>query len=368
MVPFTRPTLLPLGALLLSAAAVGGGLWWRWRPLPVAVGVDLPLVEGAAVDPTDRHVADLFLEDHRGSRIRLQNLLNHPDPASGPKSIATLKRRGVRLFITTQASSHAVPSLGQFNSGDALAINVSATSNALSGRNDFFLRVVPDLVQEQQAIARALARFKGRRLLVLYDTGNLAYTKPALTEFRTALSRLGPWQVQARPLLVSRFDPKRDQALMQGDFDALYILAGSFQPGIGNISQLFHQVHPQAPILLTPWARSPAITENAGPASARMWLISPYPARRHDAPVNHYFQRFERRFGFTPYAMGIGTHQAMELLDRALASGAQTPADVKRYLLSKAEHPTRFGPIRFDANGDVQARFHVFPAKADQAP
>ncbi len=36
--------------------------------------------------------------------------------------------------------------------------------------------------------------------------------------------------------------------------------------------------------------------------------------------------------------------------------------------LSKPQHRTSLRPIRFDRSGDVQARFHVFPAAADQAP
>lgn len=368
MTPFTRHVPLSplLAATVLLSAAAAGLLWWRHRPVTVAVGVDLPLVHGAAVDPSDRYAADLFLEEHPNSLIRLVNHFNKPDAASGPASIAELKRLGVRFFITTQASNLAVPSLGQFTRGEALAINVSATSNALSGRDDGFLRVVPDLVQEQQAIADVLQRLDGRRVLVLQDTGNLAYTKPALAAFSTALQRHGHWHLVTRQLSVSAFDPKRDRALMQGDVDALYVLAGSFQPAIGNISQLFHQLHPKAPILLTPWARSPAIVANAGPAANRTWVISPYPPRGNDRQINDYFRRFERRYGFTPYAMGIGTRQAIELLDQAITSGARSPAAVKRFLLSKREHRTSLGPVRFDENGDVQARFHVFAASAER--
>jgi hypothetical protein len=36
--------------------------------------------------------------------------------------------------------------------------------------------------------------------------------------------------------------------------------------------------------------------------------------------------------------------------------------------LSKPQHRISLGPIRFDRSGDVQSRFHVFPAAADQAP
>lgn len=356
----------PLLLLLAGLALAGGSWWWKQRPLPVVV--DMHLVGGAARDPTSRNTAELYLEERPGSRIRLLNQFNDVERTVSKPTIAAFKRQGVRLFLSTHPSTHAMRSLAEFSDGKALAINAAAASNALSGRDDFFFRVIPDVEQEQRAIARALTRFAGRRLLVLQDSGNPAYTTAALAAFRVALQRLGGWQLEVRPIRVSGFDPRRDQALMQGDFDALYILAGGFQPAVGHISQLFHQLHPAAPILLTPWSRSPEILGNAGPARGRTWLVSPVPARRHNPEVNPYFARFERRFGYTPNAMSINIRQAIEILDQALASGASSPAAVKRYLLSRPEHPTSFGPVRFDASGDRQLRYHVFPASADLPP
>ena len=365
--PAARPAALA-AALAAAGLLVGAGLLWqqRLRPLVVAVGVDEPLVNGAVINPSDRNSADLFLETHPRSRIRLINHFNPADPAAAPASIEALRRRGVQLFVNTQASNQAVPSLPLFADGQTLAINVSAVSDALSGRNDHFLRTVPDLTAEQRAIAAELNRLPGGRLLVLQDTGNRAYTDPAFRTLAAELRRSGRWRIERRELEISRFDAARQQRLLEGDFDAVYILAGSFMPMIGNLSQLFHQKHPQAPILLTPWARSPEVAASAGPAAARIRLVSPYPARRLDRRVDAFLRRFEQRFGYTPYAMALGTYQALELLEQALASGATSPAAVKRHLLSKPEHPTSFGPVRFDANGDVQARYHVFGLAEDQ--
>lgn len=100
------------------------------------------------MDPTDRHTADLYLKANPQSRSRIR-LVNHFN-TTGPGSIAALEQQGLWFFITTQASSHAVPSPGQFATGDALAI------------------------------ARALVRFPRPRVLVLCDTGNRASTEPAL--------------------------------------------------------------------------------------------------------------------------------------------------------------------------------------------
>ena len=358
--PLVAAGLLGLGL----AGMLLGWIWQRQRPVTVAVGLDLPLMPGAAIDPSDRHTAELYLQEHPGSRIRLVNQLNDPDPATGPESIAALQRAGVRFFITTQASSHAVPSLPLFADGRALAINVSATSTRLSGRDDYFFRVVPDLLQEQRALARQLNGLPGGRLLVLQDTENLAYTDPAFEVFAAELARSGRWQILRRPLRISTFNPAAERKLLEGEFQGLYVLGGSFLPMIGNISQLFHQLHPGALILLTPWARSPAILESAGPAARQILISSPFPAKNQDSRVEDYLKRFEQRFGYRPWAMSMSTRQAMEILDRALASGASTPAAVKRYLLSSREHPTSFGAVRFDANGDVQGRYHFFRPSA----
>ena len=371
MPPLSRRLRLLTLLAAVGIGATGAFWWWRQRPMPVAV--DMLLVGSAAWDPTSLNTATLFLEERPGSRIRLVTLYNRTEPAHSPASIAALKRQGVRFFLSTHPSSHLLASLAEFSRGDALAINTAAASSALSGRDDYLLRVVPDVRQEQRAIAAAVhelanrdpAPRQRRRLLVLQDTANPSYTTTALAVFRTELERLGGWQLEVRPLRVSAFDPQRDRQLLQGDHDALYVLAGLFQVSIGHVSQLFHQLHPDAPILLTPWARSPEVIATIGPARANTLLTSPFAARRHDPALNRYLERFQQRFGYSPGALAISTRQGIELLDQALAAGAQTPSDVKRFLLSKPEHRSSLGPVRLNADGDHAGHFSVFPAAAD---
>lgn len=363
---------------LLAAALTGSGAlgWWGWQQRPVPVAVDLLLVRGAAWDPTARQAAQLFLEERPGSRIRLVNLFNNADPATSPVEILKLKRRGVLFFLSTHPSSYALASLKEFSGGKALAINAAAASSALSGRDDGFLRVVPDVRQEQRALARMLHGLPSppgrsgapRRLLILQDTANPAYGDTALKAFCDELERQGGWQVELRRLRVRNFDPRRDRALLQAEIDAAYILAGMYQPAIGNLSQLLSQLHPGIPILLTPWARSPEVIARLGAARSRTLLVSSLPARGRSQAVQQYMARFEKRFGYTPNSLALSMRQAIEILDQALASGAQTPAQVKRYLLSRPRQPTSLGPVMFDATGDATAPFHGFSAADDLPP
>jgi branched-chain amino acid transport system substrate-binding protein len=320
------------GLAAFTLAGLLGYRWWQQQaPIPVAIGIDLPLTAGGAIDPSDKNTADLYLEEHPDSRIEIRNFYNSADPRLGPAEVRKAMQEGIPFFINTQASNSAIKSLDLFRSPQALTINVSATSTKLSNLDDHFLRIIPDLNVEQKAVAEQVNKLPGRRLLILQDNSNLAYTDPALRSFRKALDPR--WQVETRQINYVTYQPQQLAALLHQPFDALYLLGGAFLPSIGNMAQQFHRHQPQAPIVLTPWARSAMIEDHAGDAAARILQISPYPDARRDPVLRSYLERFQKRFGYEPYAMSIGTRQALELLEQAFRRGYRTPADVKRYLL-----------------------------------
>lgn len=343
-------------AFFLLVVLVVALSWFGWRasrPSPVTVGLVAFMSPGSAIGTSEMNAGELFREEHPTTRIQVVNAYEGVEPDEVVPAIETSLARGVRFFVTSHPSKHAVASLHLFEDGRALAINLASTSPALGGRDDFLLRIVPDALQEQRALAGFVGQWPGRRLLVLRDTGNPPYTEPALDAFGAALAEQGRWELVHHALAVRAFRPDDWQALMAEPFDGLYILAGTFQNAIGNIAQLFHLHHPEAPILLTPWARSPTILETAGAAVERIVLPSVYPPRQADPRIDAYLTRFAGRFGYPPSALTIGVRQALELLDAAFAAGHDTPETVKRYLLSRPAHETSLGPIAFDACGDV---------------
>ncbi len=344
--------------LLLLGGGIIGALWLRPRP-PNVVGLVGWSMSGAVVGSSEMHAAELFLVEHPDSRIRAIAVNDEWDPAKTvPALEVAMQQENARFFISSHPSNCAVASMGIFSTSHALMINTASTSPMLTGKDDYILRIIADANQEQRAIARYIQTLPGARLLVIQDTGNLPYTEPAFAAFATELRADGHWEITHRAILVSEFNPTELQPLMAEEFDAIYILAGSFQAAIGNIAQLFNYYHPAAPIVLTPWARSPTILEIAGGAIDHIVLPSQYPSRRDNPMIDAYFSRFEAHYGYTPHAMTIGIRQGLELLAEAFAQGYQTPEETKRYLLSTPTHQTSLGTISFDAYGDVKTDFY----------
>jgi branched-chain amino acid transport system substrate-binding protein len=345
--------------ILVIVAATVVILWRQFRPAePIPVGVVAWLASGAVIGSSEMNAGDLFREEHPQSRIRVLPVDDQWQPEKTTPAIQEAMDKGVRFFVSTHPSRCAVASMGLFADSRALMINSASATPALTGKDDFILRIIVDTAQEQRAIALYVDQMPGARILVLQDESNLPYTDPAFKSFSAELSATGKWQIVHRKLMVSTFKPDELRSLMAEQYDALYILAGTFQTAIGNIAQLFHYLHPEAPILLTPWARSPAILETAGPAIDRIILPSQYPSRHDDPVIDDYFRKFRARFGYEPHAMTVGIRQALELYDEAFAKGYDTPEKVRQYLLATPTHQTSLGPITFDRTGDVTRKFY----------
>lgn len=351
-----KRTILPLGLLIITAA---GGMWLALKPMPpVPVGLLARLDPTSVIGSSEAHTCTMFHDEHGRDVLQVVPLDNGWDEQRAASVIAQAISQGIRFFISSHPSRVELAGAPMFEDGRALLISTASATPKLTGKDDYLLRIIPDAVHEQRAQAQEVAQWPGKRLLVIQDTSNLAYTDTAFAVFAAELTRSSAWHIERHQLLIAKFNAAELQTVVSGDYDALYILAGSAQPVIGTIAQLFNRHHPQAPILLTPWARSPAILENAGDAAPRLILPSTYPAYYAAPAIANYYQHFRHRFGYAPPGMVVDVRQALELLEQAFKAGHRSPQAVKDYLLSKPLHRTSLGDFSFDRYGDVAGRYY----------
>ncbi len=336
-----------LVGVALAAALI---LYKQLSAEKIVVAIDAPYTLRTVFDHSDRAASRLYATENPTSVMTVEPL--YYDPKRPRHIFEEARNEGIRFFVTTQPSSTLVPIRDLFATGEFLIINTAATSPLLSGRDDDVLRLIPDGAQEQRQIADYINQLPGKRLLVLQDTQNAGYTDPAFNYFSQRLAQLGKWHITHEKVRIDEADLEQLRRTMAGPYDALYILAGNFNPSIGNLAQLFYQQHPRTPIVLTPWARSPSIYETAGDALQNITLLSHFPGR-HDSPaMADYFRRFEQQFGYPPAAITVNVRAGLEVLEQAFAAGHTTPTSVKAYLLKQKELQTSLFPVRFDSNGD----------------
>lgn len=356
-----RTIIISILSVIAVASAVGTAFYMKIFPFSQpteTVGLIVWQKSGSVVGSSELHSALQYLEENPDSPIRLSIIDDEWDPKLTQGAFAAAVAQGTHIFVSSHPSKCAVTIMDQFSCADNFIINTSSTSVALSGRDDCSFRVVVDADVESTAIAKYINTLKGTRLLILKDTSNRAYTDPAFRAMSRELSAANKWDVVMHELQVNDFAPDELDSLMDGAYDAMYVMAGSYQTSIGNIAQFFHLHHPHAPIIISPWARSPAILESAGAALGNIVIPSQYPSKHAETPLKNYMRTFVKRFGYEPSSMAIGIRISMELLDSAFATGCKTPADLHDYFLSKTNHTTSLGTISFNKYGDVVHDFY----------
>lgn len=348
-----RPRLsrqLPWLALLLLTACGG----CKRAPERIPIALMTKLQSGSVVGMSEVNAARLYQEDHPDSRFDLVPFDDNWKPDQAVEALGQVDKRGIRLLITSHTSTCAVAIRDEVNRKRILTFVTGATSNELSGRDDFILRNVPDLAEEQRRIAEHVNGLAGRRVLVLQDVENLAYTGPGLAAFSSHLrdrELVGPVTLRAGALDVDAL--ARTIAGLQ--FDTAYVLVGGYNPSAGTLAQLVSARQPKTPTLFTPWVRSNQLVERAGGAIAHCILPSHYPPRATSPALDAYLTRFRQQFGYTPTAVSLNVYAMLEILGQAVARGHSSPEAIRTLLLSGESFPTRFGPVRFTPTGDVEA-------------
>ncbi len=154
----------------------------------IPVGIIYWKGSGAVVGSSKINAADLFTEEHENTLIQPVPIDDELDPGRSVSVIRESMENGIKFFISIQPSKCAVASIHLFSQPSAIIINTASTSPALTGKDDYFIRIIADGEQEQRVIARFVNTLPGNRLLVLQDTGNLPYTDPAFKYFSQELT------------------------------------------------------------------------------------------------------------------------------------------------------------------------------------
>ena len=348
-----KKVLFTIAAIFVLAVIVLFALNNVQEKTVIKVGMVGLMSYGSTVGFTQHENAMFLLEEFPNTLIRPVAIDDKLNQELSEQLVREAIDQGTRFFITSHPSSCAMAIKDLFNDSRALMLVTASATPDLSQRDDSILRLLHDTNQEQKMIAHMVHKMPGKRLLVLQDDGNLPYTDPAFTYFRKELESLGKWKIVNHKVTVSQFDPEQIEPLLRGEFDLLYILAGSYQKTIGNLAQLFHKIHADVPIILTPWAYSRGIMDAAGPAASRILDYNLLATSYGKQAAQDFIRRLDSRFGQITPIISVGVRQALELLDQAFSKGHTTPESVKNYLLTLGTHQTSLGRVSFDRFGDL---------------
>jgi branched-chain amino acid transport system substrate-binding protein len=231
---------------------------------------------------------------------------------------AELIDAGVQIIVGPMTSSIAVALAPLIEQREMPMISPTSTTHELSGRKDYFFRVVPDAPTGAKQEAQFLRDTGASRLAAVYDLKNRAFseswTRSALRSFaelggETALElafESAPGVAYAE--LAQRLtDSRADTALLVTDAADAAVIA-----------QHLRRRDELMAIATSPWAGTEQLIQMGGRGVDAALVPQYFDRESQAAPYLRFFDSHRRRFGEAPGFPAVNAYDATALAVRAL--------------------------------------------------
>ena len=288
---------------------------------------------------------ELLVEDDR----------NDADTARA--AIASFASRGAAFVVGPMTSAMAVAVVPEANRRGIVLISPTATTDELSGKDDFFFRTAADAPAGARQLARLLHDRGVRSVIVLMDLANAAYSSSfghaAATEF-LKLGGAGASELGYRS--GNSLDFADAMRRIDGrPVDAVILVNGPGDAAI--VAQHLRRVAPHIVLALSPWGANAQFLQVGGRAAEgtialrAIDLESPLPRMRD------FVARYRARFGELPTTPAVQSYEAVMLgVD---ASNRRGSSSLRATLSVPGRCAGLDGDFSIDAYGDARRDVHM---------
>lgn len=284
--------------------------------------------------------------------IELVEADDRQDPEIARRAIDHLIANKVEAILGPMTSIMALATVDRANQARVVLLSPTVTTNALSGRDDHFFRIIPAFSELAVISARHAGDvLKLNRIRPIYDLLSRDFGERWIADYGRAFTARGGTLL---PSLSFTSNETPDyaalaRAALSERPEGILIVAGVVETAI--LCQALRQLHPGIPISTTEWAATDRLLALGGEAVEGVALPFFFdPQSTSPAYVafrDEYLKRYHRKPGYPE----LYAFDAANLLIEALRqrTGDQTLRDVLR---SRRRFEGVQGPIEFDAFGD----------------
>jgi branched-chain amino acid transport system substrate-binding protein len=289
----------------------------------------------------------------RGRRVQLLVKDDQQDPETARLAAADLIRQGVVAIVGPMTSDMALAAAPLVNESEILAVSPTATTQRLSGRDDFFFRVTGTTRDYASRSARFQIESGGiRRIAAIYDIGNRSFTEEWLDEFRKVFVSLGG-EIVAR--IAFRAEEGRNfleiaaEALTAGP-DGVLIVANSMDSAV--LCQQIRKIDSRIQITLADWGATERLLELGGKAVEGVTVVQTFDRENGSVPYRTFRDTYLERYGREPGFPGVHAYDAVRVVLEALRLRGEGRG-LRETVRSQGRFEGLQKPIEFDEFGDV---------------
>jgi len=275
------------------------------------------------------------------------------DVAVARRAFDALAAKQVEAIVGPMTSSIAIVLAPLADQARTVLVSPTATTNELTGRDDHFFRVVSPTREFAKRSAEFHYRQRGmKRVVVVHDVRNRAYSESWLQDYRDAFTALGGQLVMAVGIESGdqlRFSDLAGQVLAPKP-DGVLMIANSVDAAM--LCQQLRKLDARVALAASEWAATERLIELGGRAVEGI-AIGQFLDRQSTAPSFLEFRRrYVERFGSQPGYAGLTAFDAANVVLDGLARRVDGQP-LKQVLANNRTFTGAQGPVRFDVHGDA---------------
>jgi len=281
-------------------------------------------------------------------------------PEVAVQAVAALAQDKASAIVGPMGSAIAKAIIPAAESARLVMVSPTASSNELSGKEDYFFRVMEPNQLFAQHLAETCIKLKVKRVAVIYDLQNRTYTVDIFDAFRTAFTSLGG-TISAEVTYDSAVKPAflpLVQKLGLSRADGVMVLANSVDAII--IGQQIRKATQSIPILSGACGIAQRdLLQQAGKAVDNFIFTVPVNSQSVSPDYVAFRNAFVKRFNYQPTFAAVLAYDAA----RALFTGLQKnpdPSRLKETLQSIQSFTGLQGDIHLDRFGDPNRKLFIY--------
>jgi branched-chain amino acid transport system substrate-binding protein len=351
-----RPPSRRAHAVLAIAVAASAFALAGCKPAPpVRIGFIGGLtgrISDLAVD--GRNGAQLAVETlnaQGGARYELSVHDNGHEPDQGTAAVDAAADEGDAFAVGPMTSALAIGLTREADRRRLVMISPTANSDLLSGRDDYFFRVIAPAAPGAQLTAQTLRARGVGRVAVLLEWRNRVYSEDFANAFEARFRGLGGSEV-ARVAYDGEASPDFAALagrLLAGRPAAVLLVCGAVDASI--VAQQLRRLDARVPLAVASWAANVQLLQLGGRAVEGALVQQVLDLDSRNPAWLDFLHRFEQRFGTVPGQSAVYSYEAVMVGVAALErrGPGQSLHDV---LARPGRWPGLQGPVVLDRYGD----------------
>ncbi len=279
-----------------------------------------------------------------------------------------LQKAGISFIVGHMTSNMAALSVPFVNSQDMLMINPTMSATTLFGQDDHVIGVVSPNSDQAAVIKESMVKDSvGKKVAVIYESQNLAYTKTVKDGIAQDIAPVGGQIIYEEAFLASANPNYLDIAtqVLSTQPDSIVILASSFDAAM--FCQQFYKLNNQTPIYLAAWSMNNDLLLQGGAAVEGVTITSLIDLESQAPAYTAFRDNYLKKYGAEPTFAAVYTYEAAMMLFKTLTqTNKPDPETVKSAILENGTYQGLQNEIVIDGYGDASRTIYEYVVKNGQ--